>query len=106
MNKKHINKKNQQIIKNNAVQTNVIESEMKKEDPPIMTKTDLVKTVVGGVVWGLCYLFIRRYLNPDIRDEYAKFTNDAIYGGIAFTIAYIIKIIVEKYISSLKLDEN
>lgn len=77
----------------------------KENQKPIITKTELIKAVVFGIVWGLTYLYIRRYLNPEIRDDYKKFTNDAIFGSIAFTVAFIAKYFAGNYIASLKLDE-
>lgn len=59
----------------------------------------LIKGIVGGLVWGLAYLYIRRYLNPKTQGKYTEFTGDAFYGGLAAAAAFVAKAIVNDYLN-------
>lgn len=48
----------------------------------------LLKALISAVVWSLSYLYIRRYLNPEI-DNYRKYQTDSLYGGLAAFAATI-----------------
>jgi hypothetical protein len=51
---------------------------------------DIIKALLSALIWSFCYLYIRRYFNPEIKD-YKKYKTDAIYGGVASFVATIMK---------------
>jgi hypothetical protein len=57
----------------------------------------IVNAIIAAVVWGLTYLYIRRYLNPENKYNVDKFRLDAIYGGIAAGCAVILKEFIQLY---------
>lgn len=48
------------------------------------------KATMSALIWSICYLYIRRYLNPEI-DDYTKYSTDAMYGGISTFVATLLK---------------
>ena len=58
-----------------------------------------IKGAVGGIIWGLAYLYIRRYMNPKTTDKYKDYTSDAMYGALAATAAFVAKAIVNDYLN-------
>lgn len=50
----------------------------------------MLKAAIGAIIWSLAYLYIRRFLNPEIKD-YRKYQTDAMYGGLAAFVANISK---------------
>lgn len=64
----------------------------------IITQDVIIKAIVAGAVWGLTYLYIRRYLNPDTRDKYATYKSDAVYGALASAVAYVAKLVINAYV--------
>jgi hypothetical protein len=59
---------------------------------------DIMKALIAGFVWGVTYLYIRRYLNPKTQATYKEFESDAFYGGIAAAAALLMKQILNQYI--------
>jgi hypothetical protein len=52
----------------------------------------IFESFVAFVCWSVTYLFIRRFLNPETsKVAFAKFSNDAFFGGMAAAIAVIMK---------------
>ena len=62
----------------------------------------LIKAVLFGIIWGVTYYWIRRYLNPDIREDVEKYKNDAIYGSIAIMVATAMKDLVTDYVNKVE----
>ena len=54
---------------------------------------DFRKALLSALIWSFCYLYIRRYFNPDIKDH-TKYIKDSIYGGVAAFVATLLKEIV------------
>ena len=55
-----------------------------------LTNLNLRKAVISALIWSVCYLYIRRYLNPEIND-YNKYRTDSVYGGLAALAATLLK---------------
>ena len=55
-----------------------------------LTNLNLRKAVLSALIWSVCYLYIRRYLNPEIKN-YNKYRTDSVYGGIASFAATLLK---------------
>ncbi len=51
---------------------------------------NLRKAILTALIWSFCYLYIRRYFNPEIKD-YTKYTKDSIYGGIATFVSTLLR---------------
>ena len=51
---------------------------------------NLRKAVLSALIWSVCYLYIRRYLNPEVKD-YNKYRTDSVYGGLAAFAATLLK---------------
>lgn len=64
-----------------------------------MNQTMIMKAAISGLVWGLTYLYIRRYFNPETREKYMKYGADAFYGAIAAAIAFVVKALVNDYLN-------
>lgn len=60
----------------------------------------LLKAIIAGVVWGVCYLYIRRYLNPENKKDVTKYKMDTIYGSFASAVAVIAKELITPLILS------
>lgn len=76
------------------------EKEKKKD---FLSKSDIMKSIVAGIFWGLTYLYIRRFLNPETTDNYMKYEKDAIYGGFASCIALLGRSIVSNIMFNMEI---
>jgi len=54
----------------------------------------ITNAVVSAVVWWFCYLWIRRYLNPENNNNVDKYQQDAVYGALAQGVSVILKDLV------------
>jgi len=65
-----------------------------------VTQKEIVTAIVAGIVWALTYLYVRRYMNPETRENYMKFRDDAIYGGLAVAVAFMAKNLLGEFLDS------
>lgn len=54
-----------------------------------MDRTEFIVMALGAFLWGFTYYYIRRGLNPEVKDI-TKYRQDAIYGSIANLISKLI----------------
>lgn len=50
----------------------------------------IINAIIVGIIWYFCYLYIRRYANPENNKDIRQYRMDAFYGGIASSVAYIL----------------
>lgn len=67
----------------------------------MITQKLLINAIITGILWWFTYLYIRRYFNPENKNNIEKYRLDAIYGGIASGISIIIKDLINDYIIKL-----
>lgn len=54
----------------------------------------LLDALIAGVVWFVCYLYIRRYLNPDNKGNVSKFVKDGVFGSLAAFVAVLLRKVI------------
>lgn len=59
-----------------------------------MNKELLIRALVSGLVWGFCYLYIRRFLNPENNGDIDRYKMDAFYGSLASAASVILADVV------------
>jgi hypothetical protein len=64
----------------------------------MLTQRLIVDAIIAAVVWGLTYLYVRRYLNPENKRDVSRFRLDAMYGGLAAGVAVLLKEFIQIYV--------
>lgn len=55
----------------------------------------LLDALIAGVVWFVCYLYIRRYLNPDNKGDVSKFVKDGVFGSLAAFVSVLLRKVIK-----------
>lgn len=63
-----------------------------------LNQSVLVEAVLAGLIWYVCYLYVRRYLNPENNSDVEKYKEDAKYGAFAAAAAVVLKDMVKNNI--------
>jgi len=60
-------------------------------------KDALVTNLVDSSVWGLTYLYVRRWLNPEFRDNTHKYIQDGYFGALATFTTTLAKQVIKNF---------
>lgn len=60
-------------------------------------KDALVTNLVDSSVWGLTYLYVRRFLNPEFRESTHKYIQDGYFGSLATFATTLAKQVIKNF---------